>query len=101
MALINHPLRGEGSVKYIRPALEELREVQRTGDIFFPRNWVGAALSSHRSEAAYNEVVDFLEDNPDYPQLLKNKILQAAHTLYSLNGDNLWRCAVHTSEDSL
>ena len=101
LALINHPLRGEGSVKYIRPALEELREVQRTGDIFFPRNWVGAALSSHRSEAAYNEVVDFLEDNPDYPQLLKNKILQAAHTLYSLNDDNLWQCAVHTSEDSL
>lgn len=101
LALINHHLRGEGSVKYIRPALEELREVQRTGDIFFPRNWVGAALSSHRSEAAYNEVVDFLEDNPDYPQLLKNKILQAAHTLYRLNDDNLWRCAVRTSEDSL
>lgn len=101
LALINHPLRGEGSVKYIRPALEELQEVQRTGDIFFPRNWVGAALSSHRSEAAYCEVVDFLEDNPEYPQLLKNKILQAAHTLYRVNGCSAWRSAVQSDEDSL
>ncbi|MBQ8774280.1 MAG: aminopeptidase [Alistipes sp.] len=101
LALINHPLRGESSVKYIRPALEELQEVQRTGDIFFPRNWVGAALSSHRSEAAYCEVVDFLEDNPDYPQLLKNKILQAAHTLYRVNGCSAWRSAVQSDEDSL
>ena len=101
LALINHPLRGEGSVKYIRPALEELREVQRTGDIFFPRDWVGAALSSHRSEAAYREVVDFLEDNPDYPQLLKNKILQAAHTLYRVNECSAWRSVVQSDEDSL
>lgn len=101
LALINHPLRGEGSVKYIRPALDELSKVQRTGDIFFPRNWVGAALSSHRSEAAYCEVVDFLEDNPDYPQLLKNKILQAAHTLYRVNGCSAWRSAVQSDEDSL
>lgn len=101
LELINHPLRGESSVKYIRPALEELQEVQRTGDIFFPRNWVGAALSSHRSEAAYREVVDFLEDNPEYPQLLKNKILQAAHTLYRVNGCSAWRSAVQSDEDSL
>ena len=101
LALINHPMRGESSVKYIRPALEELQEVQRTGDIFFPRNWVGAALSSHRSEAAYCEVVDFLEDNPGYPQLLKNKILQAAHTLYRVNGCSAWRSAVQSDEDSL
>lgn len=101
LELINHPLRGESSVKYIRPALEELQEVQRTGDIFFPRNWVGAALSSHRSEAAYCEVVDFLEDNPKYPQLLKNKILQAAHTLYRVNGCSAWRSAVQSDEDSL
>lgn len=101
LALINHPFRGESSVKYIRPALEELREVQRTGDIFFPRNWVGAALSSHRSEAAYREVVDFLEDNADYPELLRNKILQAAHQLYSVNECSAWRSAVLFDEGSL
>ena len=85
LQLINHPLRGDYSVKYLRRALEELSEVQRTGDIFFPRNWAGAAISSHRSEAAYDVVCGFLEDNPDYPELLKNKILQASHQLYRAN----------------
>ena len=46
-------------MKYIRPALEELTEVQRTGDIFFPRNWVGALLRNHDSEATYKAVETF------------------------------------------
>ena len=71
----------EDAVKYIYPALEELREVQRTGDIFFPRNWVGALLENHRTPEAYDELKRWLGDNPDYPQLLRNKILQAAHPL--------------------
>ena len=51
-------------MKYIRPALEELTEVQRTGDIFFPRNWVGALLRNHDSEAAYKAVETFLSVYP-------------------------------------
>ncbi len=82
LSLLNHPLREVEAVKYIRPALEELREVQRTGDIFFPRNWAGAVLGNHRSAEAYNEVEIFFEDHSDYPTMLKNKILQAAHPLY-------------------
>lgn len=78
LALINHPTRQERSIKYIRPGLEELREVQRTGDIFFPRNWAGALLGGHTSQEARDEVERFLEDNPNYPTLLRNKILQAA-----------------------
>ena len=82
LSYLNHPTREEYSVKYIRPALEVLTEVQRTGDIFFPRNWVGALLRNHSSEAAYREVQAFLEAYPDYSPLLKNKILQAAYPLY-------------------
>ena len=44
LSYLNHPTRQDYAVKYIRPALEKLTEVQRTGDIFFPRNWVGALL---------------------------------------------------------
>ena len=66
--------------------MEELREVQRTGDIFFPRNWVGALLKGHSSRKAYNEVKRFLDSNPDYPTLLRNKILQAADPLYKSFG---------------
>ena len=85
LALLNHPLREQESVEYIRPALEALQEVQRTGDIFFPKNWVAALLGGHRCEAAYREVEAFLQARPDYPPLLKNKILQAAYPLYRLH----------------
>jgi aminopeptidase N len=77
---LNHPTRDAYSVKYIRPALEMLQEIQRTGDIFFPSRWAYFLLCGHHSKAARNEVDRFLNDNPDYPQLLKNKILQAAYS---------------------
>ena len=78
LGYLNHHLRQEDAVKYIYPALEELREVQRTGDIFFPRNWVGALLGGHSSIKAFEEVCRFMDDNPRYPTLLMNKIEQAA-----------------------
>lgn len=82
LSYLNHPIRATYAVKYIRPTLEVLMEVQRTGDIFFPRNWVGALLRNHRSKEAYQEVEAFLNDHPDYPPLLRNKILQAAFPLH-------------------
>lgn len=82
LSYLNHPLRQAQAVSYIRPGLEVLQEVQRTGDIFFPRNWVSALLGHHHSLEAYREVKGFLEAHPDYPPLLKNKILQAAYLLY-------------------
>ncbi len=81
LSYLNHPLRDAESVKYIYRGLDELHEVQRTGDIFFPRNWVGALLGNHRSKEAYDELQRWLDDNADYPILLRNKILQAAHPL--------------------
>jgi aminopeptidase N len=78
LTYLNHPLREEYAVKYIRPGLEAMQEVQRTGDIFFPRNWAGALLGGHTSDKAKAEVQRFLDAHPDYPRLLRNKILQAA-----------------------
>ena len=47
---------------------------------------VGGQLLYHckhyRSEEAYKEVEAFFEDHPDYPELLTNKIMQAAWPLY-------------------
>ena len=82
LAYLNHPLRQPYSVKYFRPGLEVLQEVQRTGDIFFPKNWVSALLGNYKSKEAYQELQAFFEAHPDYPSLLKNKILQAAWPLY-------------------
>lgn len=82
LALLNHHTRQADAVEYIYPALEELQEVQRTGDIFFPRNWVGSLLAGHSSKRALREVDRFLKDNPDYPVLLWKKIMQATWHLH-------------------
>ena len=78
-----HHTRTAQAVKYIRPGLEAMQEIQRTSDIFFPQSWARTLLKEHRSHEARNAVKQFLSDDPDYPQLLKNKILQAAWSCYS------------------
>ena len=78
LAYLCHHTRSSQAVKYIRPGLEAMQEIQRTSDIFFPQNWVRTLLREHRSDEARETVEQFLSDNPNYPQLLKNKILQAA-----------------------
>ena len=83
LALLNSPLREPYSNRYITPALNILQEIQRTGDIFFPRGWCSALLSGHRSAEACNLVKAFLASHPDYPTALKNKLLQAAYYLFN------------------
>ena len=82
---LNHPLRQREAVRYIRPALDLLTEIQRTGDIFFPENWCDNLLAGHRSAEAYHEVESFLEDNRDMLPLLRNKILSAEYYLKRKN----------------
>ena len=82
LANLNHPSRQKEAVAYIRPALEAMQEVQRTGDIFFPTAWVRALLSGHTSPEARAEVDAFFVSHPDYPQMLANKIRQQANHLY-------------------
>lgn len=79
---LHHPLRARSAEKYILPSLELMTEIQATGDIFFPRRWVGATLSGHQSPEAAAIVRQFLADHPDYPYRLKNKILMGADLLF-------------------
>ena len=81
LSLLNHPLRQKESLKYIRPALEELPEVQRTGDIFFPAGWCESLLDSHRSAEAMAEVDAYLSAHPELNPLLRNKLLTAVYPL--------------------
>lgn len=81
LAYLNHSLREAESVEYILPALEKLEEVQRTGDIFFPKNWCNALLDGHDSPEAAAAVRTFLDSHPDFPPLLKSKLLQSADHL--------------------
>jgi aminopeptidase N len=82
---LNHPLRQQNAVSYIRPALDILEEVQHTGDIFFPRNWVRALLTGHTSDEAMKETDRFFAGRPDYPVMLGNKIKQQADFLFRAN----------------
>lgn len=79
---LHHPLRAAYSEKYIRPSLELLEEIQATGDIFFPKNWLDATLDGHSSERAAAIVRDFLDARPQYAARLKGKILQSADGLF-------------------
>ena len=87
LSLLNHPLREQYSVKYILPGLEALADVQRTGDIFFPGHWCTALLGNHRSPEAYQAVLTFLSNHPDYLALRRNKILLGAYPLFRNNND--------------
>jgi aminopeptidase N len=76
-AYLNHPLREEHAKRFIRPSLELLREIQRSGDIFFPKRWIDATLSGHRSADAAAMVHDFLASELQYPQRLRWTVLTA------------------------
>lgn len=78
LSLLNNTIRQDEAVAYIRPALEVLEDIQRTGDIFFPQNWCSALLGGHSSEAAAEEVKSFIADHQDMNPLLMTKVLQAA-----------------------
>jgi len=79
---IHHPLRQKSAQKYIRLSLDLLEEIQRTGDIFFPKDWLDSSVGRYSSKYAFDEVQRFLKDNPNFSEILKRKLLQATDGLY-------------------
>lgn len=82
---LNHPLRSGSALPTVRPALDMIEEIQRTGDIFFPGRWLDATLGGHNEPEAAETVQAFLDARPDLPPRLRAKVLQSA--------DMLWRAA--------
>jgi aminopeptidase N len=82
---LHHPLRSESALPTVRPALNMIEEIQRTGDIFFPGRWLDATLGGHDEAEAAETVRAFLDARPDLPPRLRAKVLQSA--------DMLWRAA--------
>jgi aminopeptidase N len=83
LAYLHHPLRAAASEKYIPRSLDLLREIQRTGDIFFPKRWMDATLSGHRSSRAAQMVREHIDRLPnDYPDRLRRIILSSADDLF-------------------
>ena len=80
---LHHPLRAETSLHHIPPSLAMLEEIQRTGDIFFPKRWMDATLSGHSSSSAARMVRTFLAElPPDYPDRLRRIVLSSADDLF-------------------
>lgn len=83
LALLNDASREPQSNGYILPSLNVLAEIQRTGDIFFPADWLWSLFSGHKSEEARQIVRTFITAHPDYLPPLMNKLKENA--FYLLN----------------
>ncbi|MCT3833571.1 aminopeptidase [Elizabethkingia anophelis] len=81
LGYLHHPLRQHTSINYLPQTLELLKKIQKTGDIFFPDNWLRSTFSSYQNPKALTVVNQFIQQNPDYNSILKNKILQATENL--------------------
>ena len=80
---LHHPLRAEASKRYVQPSLEMLWEIQKTGDIFFPKRWLDATLGGYQTKEMADTVRAFLKNLPaSYPERLRNITLQSADELY-------------------
>ena len=85
LVYLNHPLRQPHAVRFVRPALALLREIQQTGDIFFPTRWMESTLWGHRSPEVAATVRAFLASEAAegrYPPRLRWTILSTADELF-------------------
>lgn len=81
LSLINDPSREPRACRHIRPALDLLEEIQRTGDIFFPTNWLAALLGGHSSAEAATAVSTWLDSHPAFFPPLRRKVLELSFLL--------------------
>jgi aminopeptidase N len=83
MRWLNHPLRAGSSQRYVVEALALVREIQRTGDIFFPKAWSDAALSGYQAREVAAAVQRFIDElPPDYPERLRWIVVSAADPVF-------------------
>ena len=82
LSYLHHPLRSATSEKYLPESLNLLAEIQLTGDIFFPQNWLQSTLGAYQTSTAANTVRAYLQAHPDDNPRLQAKIRQAADDLF-------------------
>lgn len=78
---IHHPLRHQSSTKNLASILNELEEVQQTGDIFFPKGWLASSIGNYSSKEAYDILRKFIDENPNYNTNLLQKLHQTTDNL--------------------
>ena len=78
---LHHPLRAQEALSYLPMTLELLPEIQKTGDIFFPKRWLSSSVGQHTSKEAHAQVEKYLEAHPELAPSLVSKLRQAADDL--------------------
>ena len=61
-----------------------LEEIQRTGDIFFPKRWLDATLGGHRSPEVAAMVRGYIDARPDLPPRLRRIVDQSADEVFRI-----------------
>ncbi|WP_339838338.1 M1 family aminopeptidase [uncultured Maribacter sp.] len=74
-------LNQQESIEYLRTSLDLLDEIQKTGDIFFPKRWLSSTIGNYTAQEANEILQTFLSENPDLNPSLKSKVLQASDDL--------------------
>jgi aminopeptidase N len=83
LSYLHHPLRAAASQQFVAPSLALLWDIQKTGDIFFPKRWLDVTLGGYNSRDVADTVREFLAQLPaEYPARLKNITLQSADELF-------------------
>ncbi|MBC7572281.1 MAG: aminopeptidase [Spirosoma sp.] len=82
LGYLHHPLRAETSVMYLTRSLALLEEIQKTGDIFFPEQWLRSTLGAYQTPAVAALVRQFLTAFPNYNPRLRAKLLQASDGVF-------------------
>ena len=82
-----HQYSARASAPFVATGLNMLWDIQKTGDIFFPKRWMDATLSGHQSQAAAVVVRTFVDRlPPEYPERLRRVILSSADDLFRAAG---------------
>ena len=81
---IHHPLRQNSAIETLELSLNLIEEIQKTGDIFFPKAWLDNTIGMYSSKEVLVLLEDFFKTHPNLNPQLKQKILQATNDLYTL-----------------
>ncbi len=83
---LHHPAHPSQGKDLIKKSLEMTLEIQQTGDIFFPLNWLQATLQNYNDPEVARWVRDYLNNHPELPANLRLKVLQAADMIFRSTG---------------
>lgn len=78
---LHHPLHKELGFEYVKESLQMLPQIQQTGDIFFPQDWLMATLDNYFQPEAAQMVRQYLDTTPELQENLRLKVLQASDIL--------------------